>query len=38
MKTWLAPLDELNITNIQSKAIVQISPAEIVDLQKNNIY
>ena len=31
-------LDELNITNIQSKAIVKITPLEIGELQKNNIY
>ena len=31
-------LDELNITNIQSKAIVKITPQEIAELQKNNIY
>ena len=31
-------LDELNITNVQSKAIVKITPMEVADLQKNNIY
>ncbi len=31
-------LDELNITNVQSKAIVKITPQEIAELQKNNIY
>ena len=31
-------LDELNITNVQSKAIVKITPLEISELQKNNIY
>lgn len=31
-------LDEMNITNIQSRAIVKITPMEIADLQKNNIY
>jgi len=31
-------LDELNITNVQSKAIVKITPMEIADLQKNGIY
>ena len=31
-------LDELNITNVQSKAIVKILPMEVADLQKNNIY
>jgi biopolymer transport protein ExbD len=31
-------LDELNITNVQSKAIVKISPMEIGDLQKNGLY
>jgi len=31
-------LDELNITNVQSKAIVKITPMEVADLQKNGIY
>jgi len=31
-------LDEMNITNIQTYAIVKITPMEIADLQKNNIY
>jgi biopolymer transport protein ExbD len=31
-------LDELNITNVQSKAIVKITPQEVAELQKNNIY
>ncbi|MFI5139279.1 MAG: ExbD/TolR family protein [Sphingobacteriales bacterium] len=31
-------LDELNITNVQSKAIVKITPMEIADLQKNGLY
>jgi biopolymer transport protein ExbD len=31
-------LDELNITNVQSKAIVKITPMEVADLQRNNIY
>jgi biopolymer transport protein ExbD len=31
-------MDELNITNVQSRAIVKITPMEIGDLQKNNIY
>jgi biopolymer transport protein ExbD len=31
-------LDELNITNIQSKAIVKISPVEVSLLQRENIY
>jgi biopolymer transport protein ExbD len=31
-------LDELNIANVQSKAIVKILPMEVADLQKNNIY
>jgi biopolymer transport protein ExbD len=31
-------LDEINITNIKSDAIVKITPMEIADLQKNNIY
>ena len=31
-------LDEMSITNVQSYAIVKITPMEIGDLQKNNIY
>jgi len=31
-------LDEMSITNVQSYAIVKITPAELGDLQKNNIY
>jgi len=31
-------LDEMSITAVQSYAIVKISPVEIGDLQKNNIY
>jgi len=31
-------LDEMNITNIKSRAIVKILPIEVGDLQKNNIY
>jgi len=31
-------LDELNITNVQSKAIVKILPVEVEDLKKNGIY
>ena len=31
-------LDELNITGVKSEAIVDITPMEIADLKKNNIY
>ena len=31
-------LDEMSITNVQSYAIVKITPMEVGDLQKNNIY
>src|ERR1700733_9983799 len=31
----VSAMDELNITNVQSRAIVKISPMEIADLQKN---
>jgi len=34
----VSALDEMSITAIQSYAIVKISPMEIADLQKNNIY
>ncbi|MDB5018158.1 MAG: Biopolymer transport protein ExbD/TolR [Mucilaginibacter sp.] len=34
----VSALDELNITNVQSKAIVKITPMEIADLKKNNLY
>lgn len=34
----VSALDELNITNIQSRAIVKITPVELGDLQKNNLY
>jgi len=31
-------LDELDIANVKSRAIVKITPVEIADLQKNGIY
>jgi biopolymer transport protein ExbD len=34
----VASLDELNIANIDIHAIVDITPIEIADLKKNNIY
>ncbi|HEY8781996.1 MAG TPA: biopolymer transporter ExbD [Mucilaginibacter sp.] len=34
----VATLDEMNITNVQIRAIVKITPPEVADLQKNNIY
>jgi biopolymer transport protein ExbD len=34
----VASLDELNIANIEIHAIVDITPVEIADLKKNNIY
>jgi len=34
----VAVLDEMSITNVQSYAIVDITPMEIDDLKKNNIY
>jgi biopolymer transport protein ExbD len=34
----VSALDEMSITNIKSYAIVKITPMEIQDLQKNNIY
>jgi len=37
-ETLVSTLDEMSITNIQIYAIVQISPLEVGDLQRNNIY
>ena len=34
----VSALDELNITNIKSRAITKILPIEVADLQKNGIY
>jgi len=34
----VSTLDEMSITGVQSYAIVKITPMEIGDLQKNNIY
>ena len=34
----VSAMDELNITNVQSRAIVKITPIEIADLQKNGLY
>jgi biopolymer transport protein ExbD len=37
-KNMVSVLDEINITNITMYGIVDITPPEIADLQKNNIY
>ncbi|MDN5284732.1 MAG: biopolymer transporter ExbD [Mucilaginibacter sp.] len=37
-KNMVGVLDEINITNITMYGIVDITPSEIADLQKNNIY
>ncbi|MGF7041249.1 ExbD/TolR family protein [Mucilaginibacter lappiensis] len=37
-KNVVAALDEMNITNVQSYAIVDITPAEIALLQKDGLY
>ena len=37
-ETLVSALDEMSITNVQIYAIVQISPMEVGDLQRNNIY
>jgi biopolymer transport protein ExbD len=37
-KNVVATLDEMNITNVQSYAIVDITPAEIALLQKDGLY
>ena len=34
----VSAFDELNITGVQSRAIVKITPIEIADLQKNGLY
>jgi len=34
----VSTLDEMSITGVQSYAIVKITPMEVSDLQKNNIY
>jgi predicted DNA-binding antitoxin AbrB/MazE fold protein len=37
-KNMVAVLDEINITNIDAYGIVDITPSEVADLQKNNLY
>jgi len=37
-ETLVAALDEMSITNVKIYAIVKITPMEVDDLKKNNIY
>ncbi|MDP9047654.1 MAG: biopolymer transporter ExbD [Bacteroidota bacterium] len=37
-ETLVATLDEMSITNVKSYAIVKITPMEVADLKKNNIF